>query len=97
MYTDPEESNFQKFLDQKMKEIKDGVIQNIIRKKNQNKQKIANQTKPLNLDDPKIYDMKNPNDAEIVNSKFNKMIEDIRQKINQSTPTLNQLKTQYKF
>ena len=97
MYTDPEESNFQKFLNQKMKEIKDGVIQNIIRKKNQNKQKIANQTKPLNLDDPKIYDMKNPNDAEIVNSKFNKMIEDIRQKINQSTPTLNQLKTQYKF
>jgi hypothetical protein len=92
MNNDSNEMNFQQFLDQKMKEIKDGVIQNRIRRREERKRKIENQTIPLKLeDDPIEYNMRNPEDAEIVNSKFNKMIEDLRRQ----HPTLKQLKTQY--
>ena len=94
MNTDTNDISFQEFLDQKMKEIKDGVTQNIIRKKKEQQRKIENQTMPLNLDDKKddkVYDMRNPDDAEIVNSKFNQMMDDLRKQY----PTLKQIKTQY--
>jgi len=94
MNTDTNDISFQEFLDQKMKEIKDGVTQNIIRKKKEQQRKIENQTMPLNLGDKKddkVYDMRNPDDAEIVNSKFNQMMDDLRKQY----PTLKQIKTQY--
>lgn len=74
----PQQSDFQNFLDQKMNEIRDGVIQNIIRKKQENKKRIQNQTDELDFGSNKIYDTRNDDDREIVNSKFNQMIEDLK-------------------
>lgn len=103
MDNDKSDLSFQEFLDQKMKEVEAGnkkrVIQNIINKRKQNQRETEKQTVPLNLDygeEPnRVYDMKNPEDAEIVKSKFNKMIEDLRKQINVSSPTLKQINTQY--
>lgn len=93
----PQQSDFQNFLDQKMNEIRDGVIQNIIRKKQENKKRIQNQTDELDFGSNKIYDTRNDDDREIVNSKFNQMIEDLKKRINSLPPTLTQIKTQNKF
>jgi hypothetical protein len=95
MTNDSDKMDFQKFLDQKMKEIKDGKIENIIRRRKEREREVENETMPLKLEgDPIEYNMRNPEDAEIVKSYFNKEVEKIKSKLN-TPPTLKQLRTQY--